>query len=195
MSSFALSGSAVYGGASAAAIIQSAVAGSGLAVDSASASASAIADSGSFVAESGSFVADSAPLYTASAVLATPAPTLTAATTLVAATPAPAPIAAALPLEQYQLNVDPSPEVIRKKPTEKVQYTQEISLKFLKPPPPEQPGDIVIKQERDVQAAPAPPLLVRQKPPAPLGNLFKILDFFWRESLLLNNTMIEVLRK
>ena len=81
-----------------------------------------------------------------------------------------APAAAALPLDQYQLNVDPNPEVIRKKPAEKVQYTQQISLKFFKPPPPQQPGDIVIKQERDVQAAPAPPLLVRQQPPAPLGN-------------------------
>ena len=166
MSSFALSGSGVLGGASAAAIIQSAVAGSGLAVGS------AVADSGSFVAESGSFVADSAPAYTASAVLATPAPTIATTTTtlLAAATPAPAPLVAILPLDQYQLNFDPNPELIRKKPAEKVQYTQEVSLKFLKPPPPEQPGDIVIKQERDVQAAPAPPLLVRQKPPAPLGN-------------------------
>ena len=65
-----------------------------------------------------------------------------------------APVVPSLPLDQYQLNVDPNPTVIRKKPAEKVKYTQQVSLKFLKPPPPEQPGDIIIKQEPDVQAPP-----------------------------------------
>ena len=66
------------------------------------------------------------------------------------------------------LNVDPNPVVINKKPLNKVHYKQNVSVKFLKPPTPAQPGDIVIKQEKDVQAPPAAPLLVRQKPPKPV---------------------------
>lgn len=77
-----------------------------------------------------------------------------AAPAVVETVTAPAPVVPSLPLDQYQLNVDPNPTVIRKKPAEKVKYTQQVSLKFLKPPPPEQPGDIIIKQEPDVQAPP-----------------------------------------
>jgi hypothetical protein len=64
--------------------------------------------------------------------------------------------------------VDPAPLLVRKKPVERVQYTQNVSLKFLKPPPAPKPGDIVIEQESDVQVPPAPALLVRQKPAQPI---------------------------
>ena len=101
-----------------------------------------------------SFSAAPAPVYAARTIARAPA-------VAVAHAPAPA-------LDQYQLNVDPNPQLVRKKPAEKVHYTQEVALKFLKPPPLQQPGDIVIKQERDVQAAPAPPLHVTQKPPPPV---------------------------
>ena len=78
-----------------------------------------------------------------------------------------------IPIEQHKLNVDPNPQIIRKKPTQRTTYIQKVSLKYLKPPPAPRPGDIVIEQEQDVQAQPAPPLIVRQKPtqpskPAPL---------------------------
>ena len=66
------------------------------------------------------------------------------------------------------LNIDPNPEIITRKPEQTVNYTQNIALKFLKPPLPPQPGDITIRVERDIQAPPAPPLLIRQKPPVPL---------------------------
>ena len=80
------------------------------------------------------------------------------------------PMAIAAPaLNEVPLNIDPNPEVINKKPVRPVHYKQQIALKFLKPPTPPQPGDIVIKQEKDVQIAPVPPLLVRQKPPKPLA--------------------------
>ena len=72
-----------------------------------------------------------------------------------------------IPIEQYRLNVDPNPTVIRKKSENRVQYVQNVSLKFLKPPPPQQPGDITITQEPDVQAPPAPPLVIRQPAPEP----------------------------
>ena len=75
---------------------------------------------------------------------------------------------AASPVGGVPLNQDPNPILIRKKPAEPVRYTQEVSVKFLQPPPPQQPGDIVITQQKDVQAAPAPPHLIRQRPPLPV---------------------------
>ena len=77
-------------------------------------------------------------------------------------------LAAPISLNNVPLNIDPNPEIINKKPVQPIHYKQKIGLKFLKPPTPEQPGDIVIRQERDVQIPPAPPLLVRQQPPKPL---------------------------
>lgn len=72
-----------------------------------------------------------------------------------------------VPTEQHKLNVDPSPTLIRKKPTRRLEYIQNISLRFLRPPHPPKPGDINIVQEADVQAQPAPPLHITQKPPLP----------------------------
>ena len=65
-------------------------------------------------------------------------------------------------------NVDSHPLVVRKKPAAPVNYTQQVSVKFLQPPPPQQPGDIVITQQKDVQAAPVAPRLIRQNPPLPV---------------------------
>jgi len=73
-----------------------------------------------------------------------------------------------IPIDQHQLNVDPNPVMIRKKPKERVKYSQNISLRLLKPPPPPPAGDITITQEQDVQAPAAPPLHVTQKPPLPI---------------------------
>jgi hypothetical protein len=87
-----------------------------------------------------------------------------------------------IPLEQYPLNVDPNPTVVRKKQEGRISLVQNVSLKYLKPPQPEQPGDITITQEPDVQApaaepkritipAPQPinpgPIIVRERPPQP----------------------------
>ena len=72
-----------------------------------------------------------------------------------------------IPIEQHRLNVDPNPTVIRKKAEGRITHVQNVSLKFLKPPAPEQPGEITITQEPDVQAPPAPPLVIRQKPDEP----------------------------
>jgi len=74
-------------------------------------------------------------------------------------------LAPALPLDQYKLNVDQNPHVIRRKAQEKVQYQQEIAVRYLKPPPPPRAGDIVIRQMANKQHAPAPPLIVRQQGP------------------------------
>jgi hypothetical protein len=54
-------------------------------------------------------------------------------------------LASPLPLDRYRLNEDPCPHLIRKKPTDKVQYTQNINVRYLKPPEPPKSGDIVIR--------------------------------------------------
>ena len=72
-----------------------------------------------------------------------------------------------IPLEEHKLNIDPNPIVVRKKPQNKMLHTQNVSLKYLKPPPPEQPGDITIVQEPDVQAPATEPLRIVHKPPLP----------------------------
>ena len=84
------------------------------------------------------------------------------------------------------LNIDPNPIIVHKKQDEKVEYVQNINLKYLAPPEPEKPGDLVISQEVDVQIPPAPPLLVvkeaekpikppaiiiREKPPKKLAHI------------------------
>jgi len=66
-----------------------------------------------------------------------------------------------------ELNVDHSPIVIRKKPLTKLNQIQNVSLKFLKPIEPPEPGEITIIKEKDVQAAPLPPKIIREKPPLP----------------------------
>lgn len=75
-------------------------------------------------------------------------------------------LAPALPLNQYRLNEDPNPEIIRKKPIERVAYTQNVAVRYLKPPAPAPAGDIIIQQLPDRQVAPAPPLHVRQQQPS-----------------------------
>ncbi|RMZ94569.1 hypothetical protein BpHYR1_000436, partial [Brachionus plicatilis] len=68
-------------------------------------------------------------------------------------------------LDQYKLNNDPNPELIRKKPSEKIRYVQDVAFRFLEPPKAPKPGDIVVRQLPNRQIAPAPPLVVRQAPP------------------------------
>jgi hypothetical protein len=141
------------------------VSGSAVASGSAIASASGIA-SGSAIASasgvvSGSAVASASGIASASAVASG---SVVAGSTYIPGS-RPIPI---VPAEQHILNVDPAPILIRRKPAARVQHIQNVSLKFLKPPLPAQPGDITITQEPDVQAPPAPPLHITQKPPLPL---------------------------
>jgi hypothetical protein len=108
-----------------------------------------------------------APLVTRS-FAAAPAATLisrSVAAAPIAIAAAPAPLAANFSVPD---NVDPQPLIVRKKPAAPVNYTQQVSVKFLQPPPPQQPGDIVITQQKDVQAAPVAPRLIRQRPPLPV---------------------------
>jgi len=76
-----------------------------------------------------------------------------------------------IPIEQYQINEDPNPEVIKKR-LDKLRYTQEVATRWLNPPPAPKPGNLIVR-ERQQTHGPAPPLVIRQEgdgaqTPAPL---------------------------
>lgn len=71
------------------------------------------------------------------------------------------------PLQEYPVNEDANPEIIHKESTEQMNYTQEISIRYLKPPPVQQHGDLVVKQEANIIPEQAPPIVVRQQPLMP----------------------------
>ena len=79
--------------------------------------------------------------------------------------------------DNYKLQVDPNPTVIKKKLQERVTIVQNVSLKFLKPIQSEQPGDITIIQESDVQTKAAPPVILRITP----NKAFKQEPIVFRE--------------
>lgn len=68
-----------------------------------------------------------------------------------------------LPISQYRLNEDANPEVIHKKHRHRVDYKQELRVKYLRPETPPRNGDIVIEEVSDTQAEPAPPVIIRQE--------------------------------
>ena len=70
-------------------------------------------------------------------------------------------------ITQYLINEDSNPEVIRKKTQQQLLYEQEVAIRYLRPPTPPPPGEIVIKQEANIPTPPAPPLVIRQVPPRP----------------------------
>ena len=68
----------------------------------------------------------------------------------------------------YEVNKDPNPEVIHKKPSKTIEYVQELAVRYLRPPTPPAPGDIVIQEMDYEYSAPVPPpIIIRQQPPRP----------------------------
>ena len=72
-----------------------------------------------------------------------------------------------VPIKDYRINQDPQPEVVTKPTRQRIEYVQELAIRYLRPPTPPPPGDIVIRQETNALSAPAPPLIIRQQPPRP----------------------------
>lgn len=72
-----------------------------------------------------------------------------------------------IPLNEYRINEDPNPEVITKKSQQQLVYQQEVAIRYLRPPTPPAPGEILIQQEVNTITPPAPPLIIRQQPPRP----------------------------
>lgn len=52
-----------------------------------------------------------------------------------------------IPLSEYTINDDPNPRVIRKTLEEPVKGKQQVTIRYLEPPPAPQSGDIIIEQE------------------------------------------------
>jgi hypothetical protein len=52
-----------------------------------------------------------------------------------------------VPIDSYRLNDDPNPEVIHKVNNQPIEYSQDIQVRYLRPPTPPPPGDLIIKQE------------------------------------------------
>lgn len=67
-----------------------------------------------------------------------------------------------LSIEQYQIYEDSNPQVINKKVQIQVEYVQELAIRYLRPPTPPTPGEIVITMEANYATGPAPPLIIRQ---------------------------------
>jgi hypothetical protein len=74
-----------------------------------------------------------------------------------------------IPLKDYQINQDNHPEIIKKTFKRHLEYVQELAIRYLKPPTPPTPGEIIIKFEPNTQIPPAPPLIIRQAPPRPVS--------------------------
>jgi len=92
-----------------------------------------------------------------------------------------------LAITEYKIHEDANPQVVQKKFEQQVEYVQELAIRYLRPPTPPAPGEIVITQEPNTNVGPAPPLIIRQaaaradtpeplvvreappQPPAPVG--------------------------
>jgi len=72
-----------------------------------------------------------------------------------------------LPITKYEINEDTEPTIIRKKYQQDVVYEQELAVRYLRPPAPPSPGDIIITHEPNKLTPPAPPLIIRQMAPRP----------------------------
>jgi len=73
----------------------------------------------------------------------------------------------AIPITQYLINEDSNPELITKRSVQLLEYIQELAIRYLRPPTPPAPGEIIIQQQANMLTAPAPPLIIRQQPARP----------------------------
>jgi hypothetical protein len=67
-----------------------------------------------------------------------------------------------VPLSEYKINIDPNPELVKLKYPKCIERIEAKAVKFLRPPTPPPPGDIVITQLPDYQPPEAPPIIIRQ---------------------------------
>ena len=58
-------------------------------------------------------------------------------------------LGSSMKISDYTINIDENPEIITKKPGDetKLEYIQELILKYLRPPTPPAPGEIIINQQ------------------------------------------------
>lgn len=51
-----------------------------------------------------------------------------------------------MPITEYTINQDAQPEVITKRSNQQLVYQQEVAIRYLRPPTPPPPGEILINQ-------------------------------------------------
>ena len=68
-----------------------------------------------------------------------------------------------LPINEYAINEDSTPDIITKRAEHTLTYIQELAVRYLRPPTPPTPGEILITQEVSSLTPPAPPLIIRYK--------------------------------
>lgn len=74
-------------------------------------------------------------------------------------------------LIDYPINCDEAPTVIHKQLSGSksiVNYTKNVTIKYLKPPRPAPHGDIIVQEECDIRQPLAPPIIIRQTPLEPV---------------------------
>jgi hypothetical protein len=52
-----------------------------------------------------------------------------------------------LPLSEYPINQDPNPILIKKKSNKQLELQKKVLVRYLEPPRPRTPGEIIVKQE------------------------------------------------
>ncbi|CAF0742505.1 unnamed protein product [Brachionus calyciflorus] len=72
-----------------------------------------------------------------------------------------------IPISEYAINEDQTPEIITKRSQQQLEYIQELAIRYLRPPTPPTPGEIIIQQQANIVTPPAPPLIIRQQPARP----------------------------
>jgi len=55
-----------------------------------------------------------------------------------------------IPISDYLINEDANPEILNKRVKQQLEYVQELAIRYLRPPTPPTPGEIVITQEANV---------------------------------------------
>ena len=67
--------------------------------------------------------------------------------------------------DHYPVNQDLTPEHIRRPNPDRIQYRQDVAIRYLQPPTPPPPGPIIVREIRAPQPAEAPPLIIYQRAP------------------------------
>ena len=67
-------------------------------------------------------------------------------------------------ISEYRIHEDSNPQIINKRVEQQIEYVQELAIRYLRPPTPPAPGEIIITQEANTVTGPAPPLIIRQQP-------------------------------
>lgn len=73
-----------------------------------------------------------------------------------------------VPISQYKINLDSNFEKKKLNYASCVERVESLAIKYLKPPQPPKPGDLIITQQPDYQPPEAPPLIIRQLAPEPV---------------------------